>query len=109
MKDWKWYGNAGHFCGSSECHFHMCTEVGGYLVSTVGEYQPYPKQPKQTIGAGSKDFYETYVFKRTDERCACGCGLPEISLAEIEGIRWETPKDANEGHLAMCKKYSELS
>ena len=105
-KDWVWYGNAGHFIGGSECRFHLCTEVGDYLVSTVGEYHPYLDKEKRTIGGGSADFYETYVFKRTGGRCGCDCGLPEIDLGEIEGSRWATPKEANEGHLDACKRFA---
>lgn len=37
---WKWFGNAGHFICSQWCRFHLCTKVGKYLVSTVGEYWP---------------------------------------------------------------------
>ena len=39
--NWKWYGHAGHFICAQWCRFHLCTVVGGYLVSTVGEYWPY--------------------------------------------------------------------
>lgn len=38
--DWKWFGNAGHFVCSRDCQFHLCTQVGKYLVSTVGEFFP---------------------------------------------------------------------
>jgi hypothetical protein len=34
---WKWFGNAGHFICSRDCQFHLCTLVGKYLVSTVGQ------------------------------------------------------------------------
>lgn len=40
MKSWKWFGNAGHFICGQWCRFHLCTVVGGYLVSTVGQYWP---------------------------------------------------------------------
>ncbi len=35
---WEWFGNAGHFMCSQWCRFHLCTKVGPWLVSTVGEY-----------------------------------------------------------------------
>lgn len=38
--NWKWFGHAGHLCVAQWCRFHLCTQVGGYLVSTVGEYWP---------------------------------------------------------------------
>jgi hypothetical protein len=36
----RWFGNAGHLIVGQWCRFHLCTEVNGYLVSTVGEYWP---------------------------------------------------------------------
>lgn len=38
--DWRWYGSAGHFICGHDCRFHLCTEIGEYLVSTVGELWP---------------------------------------------------------------------
>lgn len=38
--NWKWFGNAGHFICAQWCRFHLCTQVGKYLVSSVGEYWP---------------------------------------------------------------------
>lgn len=40
IKDWQWFGHAGHLCVGQWCRFHLCTKVGGFLVSTVGEYWP---------------------------------------------------------------------
>ena len=37
MKNWKWFGHAAHFSCGSRCQFHLATQVGKYLVSTVGE------------------------------------------------------------------------
>ena len=37
---WKWFGHAGHLIVGHYCRFHLCTQVGKYLVSTVGEYWP---------------------------------------------------------------------
>lgn len=37
---WKWFGNAGHFICARWCQFHLCTRVGDYLISTVGQYWP---------------------------------------------------------------------
>jgi hypothetical protein len=38
--DWKWFGSAGHLIVGQWCRFHLCTQVGDYYVSTVGEYWP---------------------------------------------------------------------
>lgn len=35
--EWKWFGNAGHFICGHDCRFHLCTQVGEWLVSTVGQ------------------------------------------------------------------------
>jgi hypothetical protein len=36
----KWFGHAAHFICGRDCRFHLATQVGGYLVSTVGELWP---------------------------------------------------------------------
>jgi len=88
----------------------MCTEVGEYMISTIGEYYPNSSPDKmKPIGVGSKNFYETYVFTLDGTRCGCGCGLPGYNLSEIDGIRYETPKEANEGHMKMIEKYIHLT
>jgi len=104
---WVWYGNTGHFCASRDCEFHLCTEVGEYLVSTVGEYYPDKKQSMQPLGLAENSFYEVSVFK-WNGRCKCGCGLPKINPSALEQSRYETPKEANEEHLKMCLKYDSL-
>ena len=104
--DWRWYGHPGHLIVGQDCRFHLATEIGNYLVSTVGEYLPdsnvreimaasrgitldgmgdarradfMRKIGFQEIGSGRK--YETMVFEiGTDpKRCSdpeCGCGIP---------------------------------
>ena len=103
-----WYGNAGHFIYASRCRFHLCTEVGEYLVSTVGEFYAKPDDKEMTpVGGWNKDLYETKVFK-WEGRCGCGCGLPEIEPEDLECVRYETPKEANEGHRELCEKYRKV-
>lgn len=106
-----WYGNGGHFCGLPECQFHLCTEVNGYLISTVGEYYPdgYKKGRGMVELTLAKDsFYETMVFHMTGSRCGCGCGLPDVNLSAIEQINYKTPKEANENHIKLCRKYQRM-
>jgi len=38
--EWKWFGLAGHLIVGRWCRFHMATQVGRVLVSTVGQYMP---------------------------------------------------------------------
>lgn len=99
MKDWKWYGNPVHLCVSSKCRFHLTTEVGAYVVATIGEYFPAGKDEMEEIGIGRK--YETMVFL-INGRCECGCGLPEIELGEKDSRFYNDAKAATEGHMDLC-------
>lgn len=51
--DWKWFGHAAHFICAEWCRFHMATQVGNYIVSTVGEY--WPPRTVREIHASSRD------------------------------------------------------
>lgn len=89
--EWEWYGCPGHLIVAQDCRLHLCTVVGSYLVSTVGEYLPdegvreiianvrgnplegqgdarradwMNKFGWEPIGAGGKEStYETMVFR----------------------------------------------
>lgn len=83
----------------------MATKVGKHLISTVGDYYPMSATERQEIG--HKRFYETMVF-RAGKLCkadGCLCGMPTIDGHEIDFMPYNTAKDAQAGHLAMCKKY----
>ena len=106
-ENWKWFGFPGHLCVAHKCRFSLCTQVGDYLVSTVGDY--YYNDKRETIGAGEDSFFETYVFK-TGEVCSekdCGCGLPGLDGGEIDGVRAATAGEAQKTHLEFCEKYAE--
>lgn len=109
VNKWKWFGLAGHFIGASHCRFHMCTQVGKYLISSVGNY--YPNEGKRnTIGAGNDAFFETYVFKAgvpCDEK-GCNCGMPDLADAsELDGsCRAATAGEARANHMRLCRKYA---
>jgi len=98
-KDWVWTGYARHFIGGSDCRFFMGTEIGDYLVSTVGEYRP-----KGTIEEiGNNRTFETMVFPLSDDCCSCGCGMRTVGdLTELEFEGYNTPLEAREGHMRMC-------
>lgn len=132
-KNWKWFGNAGHFICADWCQFHLCTQVGKYLVSTVGDY--FPEQSTREILAKSKNVvlegigdarradymrkigydqvgcdrkFETMVFK-TSGKCkakGCGCGLPRIIPSELDFLGYNDRKSANAGHMKLCKKWA---
>ena len=108
----RWFGNAGHLIVGHWCRFHLCTEVNGYLVSTVGEY--WPERSTREIHAevhdprwlaknahlkgdyfdaayfarfgyetiGCDRTYETMVFKAGAPCTAKGCGC---GLPTIDG------------------------
>jgi hypothetical protein len=131
---WKWFGHAGHFICAQWCRFHLCTQVGKYLVSTVGEY--FPDAPVREIMARQRNIvlegrgdervadyarkigfetmgasphcYGTMVFE-AGSPCSlkdCGCGLPSIDGRDLDSSRWMTAKEATEGHYAFCKKFA---
>ena len=106
---WEWFGYAGHFIAANYCRFRLCTKVGDYLISTVGDYWHHDE--RQTLGADPDSFYETYVFK-AGARCSvpsCGCNMPNLADAcEIEGERCATAGEAQVLHLKYCEKYAGL-
>lgn len=102
---WKWYGYAGHFIGGKSCAYHLCTRVGGFLVSTVGDYYPRGRDGKrETLGAANDSWFETFVFKCEGED---DHGDAIIDLGEVDSERYATSIEAERGHYAFCEKYAE--
>ena len=128
--DWVWMPHAGHFICSHDCRFFLTTRVGGFIVSTVGEYLPDETVREITakhqgvvlegqgdarradflkkigyleVGYGRK--YETMVFvaKPSDNPC---CPFMAASWDEHDFAGYMEPGDAYRGHLAMCEKWS---
>lgn len=123
-KSWVWNGMVGHFICGQWCRFHLATEVGPWLISTVGlyvhprhsggredsEYKWLAKNPfGEDIGLERK--FETMVF-RAGKKCdngTCDCGIARIDGHEIDCNGYNTPGAANAGHYAMCEKWSRLA
>lgn len=106
----KYYGSAAHFILGDRCRFHLATEIGRYLISTVGEYHSKDGLGPLEIGAGR--LFETFVFviDPVGERCKCGCGLPSpTDFYEVDSDGYNTARAATEGHEAMCVKYEALA
>jgi hypothetical protein len=119
---WKWFGFSAHLCVGHWCRFHMATEIGSYLISTVGAYVPpsagsneeeesrwlEKNHPGHEIGCDRT--FETMVFKIVKgSRCTakeCGCDIPQIELSELDFEGYNTPGAATKGHRAMCKKWA---
>lgn len=107
-ENWKWYGNAGHFIGGHECSFHLCTEIGDVLISTVGEWRPRGEMEKAILELGGRrnSFYETMVF-HFRSRCDCGCEKPTDLFSEMEVVRYKLAATATAGHMRLCKKWDK--
>jgi len=108
---WKWFGHAGHLIVAADCQFHLCTQVGQFVISTVGDYRPHRKRKGDNLPepeqVGYDRLYETYVF-RTDHHkpCTCGCGMPSVDYSEIDSLWANTATDARDNHITLCNKYS---
>lgn len=101
--EWKWFGHPRHFCGSPNCHWHMVTEIGNFVVSSIGDYRPPMNEGQQKeIGCDRK--YETYVFAIGNEVCECGCGQREFSNGprEVAAYGANEPGKARQNHMDMC-------
>ena len=118
--DWKWYGKSGHFICGEDCRFHLCTLVGEFLVSTVGEYLPQEHhhglpRAKSLTGLPLSDGlsfwlrrrkYETMVF-RAGPACKCGCEQPTLASGrDLDFTAYNKAGDAARGHYAMCEKWA---
>ena len=116
---WQWYGNAGHFICGRWCRFHLCTKVGRYLVSTVGEYVHPSKSgasekteaeylEKHPLGdtIGCDRLFETMVFQ-AGKACDCGCGMPNIKGSALDYAPANTRKEARAAHMRLCRKWAE--
>lgn len=107
--EWIWMGHAAHFIGAGECLFQLATRVGDFIISSVGDWRPKGNQtPCEPLGLERWSFYETYVFPASDYEQPCGC-WDLGSLAEIEGKRFKTGREAQDAHRTMCYKYAALS
>jgi hypothetical protein len=107
---WEWFGYAGHLIVGHMCRFHLCTKVGKYLISTVGDYRSsLDKEDDKPREIGCNRLYETMVFL-AGKRCVvehCRCGQPSLKTAsEIDFAGYNVAGDAQRGHMKMCRKYA---
>lgn len=102
----EWFGQAGHFVSAKDCQFHLHTHVGGYCISTVGEYIPRGERHPEPIGGSAKvdrgRLYETMVFKLTED------GSDILGESPLEMIPYWERNAANAGHMAAVKKWGRL-
>ena len=120
--EWNWFGESAHFVCGRWCRFHLATQIGDYLVSTVGKYV----HPRNSGGSerteagwimehpdgeelGASRHYETMVFLAGPSctKEGCDCGMPTLADAsELEARGYATAGEATRGHLLMCMKVS---
>ena len=104
--EWKWFGYPMHFICGRKCIFHLGTQVGQYVISTVAEYYDYEGK-RQPVGLNR--WGETYVFRITGTQ---ECGCPQPAGNEIDGLGYgehDSCTVMNDGHLAMCRKYAQMT
>lgn len=105
---WKWFGTPGHYICSHRCLFHLCTQVGDYLVSTVGGLDTDNEHlDGKDIGLNRK--YETMAFKAGPpcDLPGCMCGQPAIDGYEVYFSGYNDRKSATEGHMRACHLMEE--
>lgn len=124
---WIWIPHAGHLCIGHLCRFKLNTYVGKYIVSTVGEYIPdnevidiikpefkhlrgdekehafIRKYQAEEIGCDRK--FETMVFEARKSKHKC-CPYEIMVEKEVDMNGYNSAEDAYNGHLKMCKKWS---
>jgi hypothetical protein len=99
-----WLGHKQHFIGANECTFSLATEVGKYVVSTIGEYTPAHDGVFEEIGPNR--LYETFVFEKKPGRHECGC--PKFGLSEIDSQGYVSASKAQKGHEKFVAKYAAV-
>lgn len=109
-KKWIWMGHAAHFILGHECQFKLATEVGGFVVSTVGELK-YPKLPgviqkEEFEDLGWNRKYETMVFKSKKSNLLCCPYIMDLP-AEIDFLPANDADTATKNHYKLCEKWSD--
>lgn len=131
--EWVWMPHPGHLIVALDCRFHLNTYVGGYIVSTVGEYLPdsavreiFAQSRGVTLeGRGDSrryDYmkkigyekigwdrlYETMVFpakSNQDDGKHC-CPWLAADWSELDTRGYNDSEAAARGHLEMCEKWA---
>lgn len=106
-ENWVWMPHWGHFIGGRSCKFRLNTYVGGYVVSTVGEYDPERTGEFEPLGIDG--LYETMVFKatrETDSEAKKCCPYTAKSWDSLDMKRYDDPEEARKGHIKLCQKWA---
>lgn len=130
---WIWMPHAGHLMIGSDCKFHLNTCVGGYIVSTVGEWWPDAAVRRihaevhdsvwyaENSSARGDNFdhlymkrfgymeigifrtYETMVFRAMKDKVNLCCPWKMISGENLDMRGYKDAGEAYKGHLKMCR------
>lgn len=108
--EWKWFGFPAHYILRDRCQFHMATQVGAHLVSTIGGMIGEDPDDRNWRPVGVDRLFETMVFRIIDgSQCSdpdCECGTPNIDGMELETIPAQNAGDAQRNHMATCRKWA---
>jgi hypothetical protein len=101
---WVWYGFPGHFIAASRCAYHLCTRIGGYLISTVGAHRLTHDGPLETLGLPEDSFYEMMIFPcdGEDEQ-----GNPRRGAMELYREYFSDSLEAERAHREMCEQIAQ--
>lgn len=104
-EDWKWYGQPGHYILADDCIFHLNTQVGKWLVSTVGDLHRRngppvreTKGPRHCEEVAMGRFYETMIFLGEDGQ--------QVGTQEGDAIGYDTSPEATAGHYKACQDWA---
>jgi hypothetical protein len=97
-----------------DCHWSRHTQIGdAYRVSTIGDYRRrvgHDIGPRQPVGSGANEFYETMVFRTTpdvlDDSEGCGCHVT-TDWTELVCDRYATAGEATAGHEAYVRQFAD--
>ena len=120
--EWTWYGQAKHFIGAANCDFHLATQIGDVIISTVGGYRPFLSYTKQTLLAldidpedaykyqdiGHNRKHETMTFKAKIAECDCCDWEADTSNILDWYDEYNDARSARIGHMEICKKVNEF-
>lgn len=96
-QDWIWMPHPGHFIAADACMFRLCTYVGGFIVSTVGDYKD------GEVGSGR--LYETMVFAARPDNSGC-CPFVMNEPSAVDSAGYNDAQAAREGHMRLCRKWA---
>jgi hypothetical protein len=107
QSEWKWFGLPAHFHSADECQFHLATQIGKFLISSVGDrYRNGKRIPL------SSHYFETYVFVVKKEifcnKPECNCGMPDFDTMEIYSRNAYIAGDAQKNHMEACKTFASM-